>query len=163
VNNLLDQSRLIFIHGMFSSGQGFKAKLLREQFPDMLTPDFRGSLDERMADLETILADKKGWTIVGSSLGGLMGAIFTCAHPEQVCKLILLAPALIWPDFAQEPPGPVEVPTVIYHGTQDNLIPLEKLRSIAEQIFNKLTFHAVEDDHRLEKTALEIDWKELLR
>ena len=32
--------RMIFLHGKESSGQGFKARLLRGIFPDILTPDF---------------------------------------------------------------------------------------------------------------------------
>lgn len=162
-NQSFDTSRLIFIHGMFSSSQGFKAKLLRELFPGMLTPDFRGALAERMEVLETILEGKQDWMIIGSSLGGLMGTMFTCTHPVQVRRLILLAPALTWPGFAQNPPAPVDVPAVIYHGTQDNLIPLEMLRPLAAQIFTNLTFHAVDDDHRLEKTVQEIHWNALLQ
>lgn len=159
-----DPTRLVFIHGMESSSQGFKAKMLRELFPGMLIPDFRGSLDERMQSLETILAGKSGWTIVGSSLGGLMGTLFTCtpSHAGQVRRLILLAPALIWPDFAQNPPDAVDVPTVIYHGTKDDLIPLDTLLPIARRVFTNLVFHAVDDDHRLEKTVQEIDWEALL-
>jgi pimeloyl-ACP methyl ester carboxylesterase len=165
MNYSFDPTRLIFIHGMESSSQGFKAKMLRERFPDMLIPDFRGSLEERMQSLDSILARNSGWTIIGSSLGGLMGAIFTCApsNAGQVRKLILLAPALIWPDFAQNPPDPVYVPTVIYHGTRDDLIPLELLQPLAERVFTNLTFNSVDDDHRLGKTVQAIDWDELLQ
>jgi pimeloyl-ACP methyl ester carboxylesterase len=155
-------SRLIFIHGLLSSGQGFKANLLREMFPAMLSPDFDGSLEDRMARLVSILGDQAGWTIVGSSLGGLMGALFTCQHPDRVHQLILLAPALIWPDFAQAPPSPVSVPTVIYHGRQDELVPLDLVRPLAEQVFLNLTFHAVDDDHGLKATVQAIDWRALV-
>ena len=114
---MVDTKRLIFIHGMVSSGQGFKARLLRRQFPHILAPDFDGSLEERMAQLLPILGDQPDWTIIGSSFGGLMGALFTCQHPGQVRKLILLAPALIWPDFANALPPPVPVPTAIAEAT----------------------------------------------
>jgi len=150
--------RLIFIHGLISSGQSFKANLLRGVFPGMLTPDFEGTLEERMAQLKAVLGDRSGWTIIGSSFGGLMGATFTCQHPGQVDKLILLAPALIWPDFAQSPPPPVSVPTVVYHGTRDEIIPLELVRPLAERVFTDLTFHAVDDDHGLKATVKAIDW-----
>jgi pimeloyl-ACP methyl ester carboxylesterase len=152
---------LIFIHGLISSGQSFKANLLRGTFPDILTPDFEGSLQERMAQLESILADQSGWVIIGSSFGGLMGALFTCQHPDQVKKLILLAPALIWPEFAQAPPPPVSVPTVVYHGLRDNIIPLDLVRPLAERAFTHLTFHAVDDDHGLKATVQAIDWRAL--
>jgi pimeloyl-ACP methyl ester carboxylesterase len=155
-------ARLIFIHGLMGSSQGVKATLLQRLFPGMLIPDFVGSLDERMAQLETLLSGKKDWQIIGSSLGGLMAALFATSHPELVAKLILLAPALIWPDFAQNPPDPVSIPTVIYHGTQDDLIPLAQLKLLAEKVFLNLTFHVVDDDHGLFKTAHKIDWKEAL-
>jgi pimeloyl-ACP methyl ester carboxylesterase len=154
--------RLIFIHGLLSSGQGFKANLLREIFPALLSPDFDGSLEDRMARLGSILGDRSGWTVIGSSLGGLIGAMFTCQHPDRVDQLILLAPALIWPDFAQAPPAPVSVPTVIYHGRQDDLVPLDLVRPPAEQVFLNLTFHAVDDDHGLKKTVQAIDWRALV-
>ena len=154
--------RLIFIHGLISSSQSFKANLLRGVFPGMLTPDFEGTLEERMAQLKAVLGDRSGWTIIGSSFGGLMGATFTCQHPGQVDKLILLAPALIWPDFAQSPPPPVSVPTVVYHGTRDEIIPLELVRPLAERVFTDLTFHAVDDDHGLKATVKAIDWRGLV-
>jgi pimeloyl-ACP methyl ester carboxylesterase len=153
---------IIFIHGLVSSGQSFKANLLREHFPAILTPDFDGTLEERMARLIPLLSGQSGWTIVGSSFGGLMGALFTCHHPEQVSKLVLLAPALIWPDFAQSPPPPVPVPTVVYHGRRDTLIPLELVRPLAEQVFLDLVFHEVDDDHSLHTTVQAIDWPALV-
>ncbi|PIZ26267.1 MAG: alpha/beta hydrolase, partial [Chloroflexi bacterium CG_4_10_14_0_8_um_filter_57_5] len=47
--------------------------------------------------LEAILGAQTGWTIIGSSLGGLMAALFATQAPGQVRKLALLAPALILP------------------------------------------------------------------
>ena len=160
--NEFSPDRLVFIHGLMGSSQGVKATLLRSQFPEMLIPDFPGSLEERLDRLESHLGDERGWTIVGSSLGGLMGAIYTTRHPDQVRKLVLLAPALVWPDFAQNLPEPVDVPTVVFHGTQDDLIPLDAVRPLAEQVFRTLNFHVVEDDHGLYKTAHAMDWAEVL-
>lgn len=159
---MVERKRLIFIHGLEGSSQGVKAQLLRGIFPEILTPDVRGSLEERMARLEQIVGEAQGWTMIGSSFGGLMGAMFTCQHPEQVDRLILLAPALVWPDFAADPPGPVDVPTVVYHGTRDEVVPLEPVRALAEQAFSNLTFHAVDDDHGLYKTVHELDWRDLV-
>ncbi len=155
-------NKLIFIHGLEGSSQGIKATLLRSIFPQILTPDFPGSLEERMAALNAIMGDKPGWTIIASSFGGLMGALFACRHPDQVTKLILLAPALIWPDFATHPPEPVSVPTVIYHGERDEIVPLEPIQRLAEQVFTNLTFNVVDDDHGLYKTVHAIDWRELV-
>jgi pimeloyl-ACP methyl ester carboxylesterase len=159
---MIDSTRLIFIHGLEGTSHGVKALLLKELFSGILTPDFRGSLDERMALLTSILGEEIGWTIVGSSFGGLMGALFTCQHPQQVSKLVLLAPALIWPDFANALPKPVDVPTIVYHGSRDELVPLLQTRKLAEQVFRKLTYNVVDDDHGLYRTVHEIDWKDIL-
>ncbi len=153
---------LIFLHGLEGSSQGVKATLLRERFAGILTPDFRGSLDERMGALLDLLEEKMGWTMIGSSFGGLMAALFACQHPGQVEKMILFAPALIWPDFAANPPDPIEVPTIIYHGTQDKIVPIEPTRQLAETVFSNLDFRAVDDDHGLYHTVHEIDWGELV-
>lgn len=159
---MIDPQRTIFLHGLEGSSQGIKATLLRQLFPGLLAPDFSGSLHERMTALDTILGEERGWTIIGSSFGGLMGAIFTCQHPQQVKKLILLAAALPWPDFASQLPDPVSVPVVMFHGSQDQIVPLEPTRRLAEQVFQNLTFHAVDDDHGLYKTVHSLNWHELL-
>lgn len=159
---MFDPSHLIFLHGLEGTSQGTKATLLRSLFPEMLIPDFRGSLEERMAALYPILGDQEVWTLIGSSFGGLMAAIFACQRPAQVRKLILLAPALILPDFAASPPAPVDVPTVIYHGRQDQIVPLEPTRRLAQQVFRNLIFNEVDDEHGLYKTVFEIDWPGLL-
>lgn len=159
---MIDASRLIFIHGSDSNSQTYKATILRSLFPGMVTPDFTGSLSERMAQLEAILGDQTGWTIIGSSLGGLMAALFTTQAPGQVRKLVLLAPALTLPEFAGHLPDPVPVPTIVVHGTRDELLPLEAGRSLAEKVFTNLTYLVVNDDHRLHKTAEQMDWQTLL-
>ena len=159
----MSEPPLIFIHGMMSSSQGFKAVMLRGLFPAILTPDFSGSLEERMAQLLPILTDRSGWVIIGSSMGGLMGSLFAYQHPERVKKLILLAPALAWPGFADRSSAPISVPTVVYHGRGDTVVPLESVRAVCERVFTDLTFHTVDDDHRLHETAQAIDWPSLVR
>jgi pimeloyl-ACP methyl ester carboxylesterase len=154
--------RLIFIHGLEGTSQGEKARLLRGIFPDILTPDFTGLLERRLESLRSILGDEIGWRMIGSSFGGLMAAIFACEQPAQVEQLILLAPALLWPDFAASPPAPVDVPVIIYHGTQDAIIPLQPTRELAQKIFRNLDFRTVDDDHGLYKTVHAIDWKALV-
>ncbi len=156
------KKRRIFIHGLEGSSQGVKARRLRDLFPDILTPDFEGSLNERMSQLAEILGDSRGWWIIGSSFGGLMAAIYTCLHPSQVDKLILLAPALIWPDFASSLPDPVSVPVVVYHGSRDEIISLSSVRDLSEKVFLNLDFRVVDDDHGLYKTVHSIDWHDLL-
>jgi predicted esterase len=159
----MDTRRLIYLHGSESDSNSGKARLFREWFPGMLTPDFTGSFAERMTQLHTILADKMDWTLIGSSYGGLMGTIFTLDHETQVRKLILLAPALTLDPLASlSNPQPVSVPTSLIHGTLDTVVPLEPVRVIAQKLFTNLTYYIVEDNHRLQKSVHELDWKTIL-
>ena len=92
-----------------------------------------------------------------------MGAIFTCEHPERVRKLVLLAPALMLPEFSPFlTREPVSVPTTIIHGTGDTVVPLEEVREIAQKVFTNLTYEIVDDDHRLHIATDTLDWKALL-
>jgi len=160
---MIDNSRIIYLHGLESSSQSGKARQFAAKFPGMVTPDFTGSLDERMTQLIPILADKTGWTIIGSSFGGLMGTVFTCKHPTQVRKLILLAPALLREHFASHLDlEPVSVPTVIVHGTEDDIVPLEPVRALAERLFTNLKHIVVDDGHRLQKVFGELNWEEII-
>lgn len=162
MSDLFDPSHLIFLHGLEGTSQGAKATLLRGLFPAMRIPDFRGTLEQRMAVLYPILGDEQVWTIIGSSFGGLMAAIFACQRPAQVRKLVLMAPALILPQFAASHPAPVDLPTIVYHGRQDQVVPLEPTRHLAQQYFRSLTFNEVDDEHGLYITANAIDWPALL-
>lgn len=175
----MDNSKLIYLHGSDSSSQSGKARQFAQLFLGMVTPDFTGSFDERMEQLHSILSDKKEWTIIGSSYGGLMGTVFTCEHPTQVRKLVLLAPALLRdPSGAFHDPmigehlaylkkaeyklQTVSVPTIVVHGTQDDIVPLESVRKIAQTLFSNLTYQVVNDGHRLQKAFEELNWKEIL-
>ena len=159
----MDTRRLIYLHGSDSNSNSGKARLFREWFPGMLTPDFTGSFAERMTQLYSILSDQTGWTLIGSSYGGLMGTIFTLEHATQVRKLILLAPALTLDPLASLPnPQLVSIPTHLIHGTLDTVVPLEPVRAVAQKLFTDLTIHIVEDDHRLGKSVHELDWETIL-
>jgi pimeloyl-ACP methyl ester carboxylesterase len=158
----MDNSRLIFIHGSDSSSQTYKAGVLRALFPGMIAPDFSGPLGVRLAQLEAVTRDLPGWTLIGSSLGGLMAALFAARHPDQVRKLVLLAPALHLPEFSRHLPKPIPVPAVLVQGRNDDVIPIETVRQLAKRIFPKLTYLLVDDDHRLHHTADTLDWKKLL-
>jgi len=175
----MDYSRIIYIHGSDSSSQSGKARQFAEKFPGMVTPDFSGSFDERMKQLKQILGRKRNWTIIGSSYGGLMATIFASEHPSQVLKLILLAPALlldakdIFIDPVAEKPlklsaksrkgfNPIAAPTLVIHGTADDVVPLEPVRRIVEKLFTNYEYIVVDDGHRLQKTFGELNWEEIL-
>ncbi len=158
----IDHSRIIYLHGSESNSRSGKAQQFAARFPGMLTPDFTGTFEERMKQLDAILKKEKDWTIIGSSFGGLMGAVFALDHPEQVRKLVLLAPALNLDEFAARQLKPVSVPTVIVHGTEDDVVPLKPVRALAEKVFTNLTYFIVDDGHRLHKAFEELEWEKIL-
>ena len=153
----------IFIHGLDSSNQGTKSVFFREKYPDMVIPYFTGTLDERMKSLRSVLSQKTGIILVGSSFGGLMATIFAMENDEErVERMILLAPAINLVEFADYRAKTVSVPAWIYHGRYDEVIPLNEVEKVAKSVFRELSFHVVEDDHNLHKTFRTLDWNLLL-
>lgn len=152
----------IFIHGLDSSRQGTKAVFFREKYPEMIIEDFVGTLRDKMNKLENLLAEKRELIITGSSYGGLMAALYAFDHPELIRKLILLAPALTLPEFSPDHGLMLRKPVLIYHGSQDELIPGQELELIARRHFSNLDFNLMDDDHSLHQSFRNLPWDSLL-
>jgi len=152
----------IFIHGQESSSQGTKGLFFRDLFPEMIIPDFVGNVSARISKLNKILLDKRGIVMIGSSLGGLMAALYTFQNQDRIKKLILLAPALNLPELNPYLSEKLTLPVYVFHGKEDELIPPKLIQNIAKKVFKNLTFTVVDDDHRLSRTFTSIDWPELL-
>ena len=151
-----------FIHGLESSSQGTKGVFFRERYPEMIIEDYFGSFSQRMEKLEEFLAGKDHLILVGSSFGGLMAAVYACLHEERVKKLILLAPALHSELYQPYLRKKLTMPITIFHGRQDQVVPLEKVWAVSEQLFMNLKFKVVEDDHFLHNTFPTLEWDILL-
>lgn len=152
----------IFIHGLESSNKGTKSVFFREKFPSMIIPTFVGTLPERLSKLDGVLSGKSDIRIVGSSFGGLMGALFAMENENRVKNLILLAPAIHMIQHAPVKPRKISIPVSIYHGTEDQVIPLEDVENVTGDYFTNLKFHKVQDDHFLHRTFKTLDWETLL-
>jgi pimeloyl-ACP methyl ester carboxylesterase len=152
----------IFIHGLESSSQGTKSVFFRDRYPDMVIEDYVGSFSQRMEKLEGLLVGKDQLILIGSSYGGLMAAVYACLHEDQVKKIVLLAPAIHSELFHPYRKKKLFMPVIIFHGQQDEVVPLEPVRAIAEQVFMNRQFKAVEDDHFLHSTFSNLNWDELL-
>ncbi|MCK4284866.1 MAG: hypothetical protein KAX18_01635 [Candidatus Lokiarchaeota archaeon] len=162
---------IIFVHGLESSGKGFKGKFLKRVFPDILTPDFKKSdenipmyelLEYRMAELNVILNSKKPWVIIGSSFGGLMGSLYTLQNPNNVCQLILLAPFIVSRKLKPYMYKPIDVPVKVYHGKNDRIVSYKTARERAQYFFTNLEYNIVDDDHRLHSTVKSLNWQNLI-
>ena len=157
------QQTRVFIHGLESSGRGTKGTFFSERYPDMIIEDYYGSFPQRMEKLEETLAGRNNLILVGSSFGGLMAAVYACLHEERVNKLVFLAPALHLEYFDPYREKKLQIPVTIYHGLQDEVVPLEDVRETAEKLYLNHIFHAVDDDHSLHKTFSSLDWDSLLK
>lgn len=155
-------SARIFIHGLDSSNKGTKAVYFRDRYPDMIVPHFTGALEQRMQALAEILGPEHDILIVGSSFGGLMATLYAREHPDHIRRMILLAPALNLLAPLGDPAPAVSCPVLIYHGTEDRVIPLTEVEALAPRLFGDLAFHRVEDDHFLHRTFPRLDWDRLL-
>jgi len=151
----------IFLHGLDSSGSGTKGTFFSSRFPDMLRPDFDGSLQERMVRLDSIVSGRSELIIAGSSFGGLMAACLSINQPERLRRLILLAPALNFHEY-QIPDQKVHVETILIIGKNDDVTPPRLVIPTAENTFSNLQITVADDDHLLHNTFGELDWNSLL-
>lgn len=93
------------LHGFASSPRSRKNTALAPAFearghvllrPDLNQPSFGMlSFAAMLAELDRLDAREGSprWSIVGSSLGGYVAALWAAAHPERVERLVLLCPA----------------------------------------------------------------------
>jgi pimeloyl-ACP methyl ester carboxylesterase len=123
--------------------------------------DYQGSLEERLAQLESEVAGQNNLILVGSSFGGLMAACFAINHPHRVRRLVLLAPALNFGGY-HPPDTPLSVPTLLVMGQFDTVCPPDLVLPQASATFNALTVRIEDDDHMLHRTFPTLDWPHLL-
>lgn len=116
--------RFGYLHGFASSPATKKGLRLRALFeargvpfaiPDLNVPSYRrlslAAMLERLDRLDDEEGDEEGWALVGSSLGGWLGARWSELRPARVRRLLLLCPAFDlagrWP--ALLPKGAMEM------------------------------------------------------
>ncbi|MHA2397789.1 MAG: YqiA/YcfP family alpha/beta fold hydrolase [Promethearchaeota archaeon] len=162
---------VIFIHGLESSGHGFKGRLLKELIPQILTPDFEpfdpnvlmyDLLPKRMDQLNRILNSKNSLVLIGSSFGGLMASLFVFQNPKRVEKMILLAPLLVSRKLKPRNHPPMSVPVIVFHGKNDKIVKCKHTRERAKLLFTNLQYTIVDDDHSLHKTVKSLNWHKLI-
>jgi pimeloyl-ACP methyl ester carboxylesterase len=198
-------ARIVYLHGFASSPQSKKAAIFRERLEaqgfDVAAPDLNGDSFRNLtlSGMLRVVEEAAGTgplSLVGSSLGGYLAALYAARHRE-VEKLVLLAPAFgfarRWMEELGEPtvekwrnsgermvmnyasgreepigwglmedslhyedePAALQQ-TLIFHGVQDDVVPIGVSRSYA-RTRTSATLREVESDHSL-LSAIEEIW-----
>ncbi|RUO19530.1 alpha/beta fold hydrolase [Aliidiomarina haloalkalitolerans] len=141
-------SRLYFFHGLESGPHGQKYHLLKNEFPELESPDFQGmDLAQRLAKAEELTRDQRGLVLVGSSFGGLLAARLYCLYPERIKALVLLAPAVHTEEGDRVTELPSQQRVRVIHGMADEVVPYTKVVAFCKRFGVPLI--TVDDEHRL--------------
>jgi len=103
-------NRILYLHGFASGPSSGKAQYFRERLaaagasvdvPDLAEGDFENlNITRQLAVIERAAADESV-SLIGSSMGGYLAALYAARHPE-VSRVVLLAPAFSfarrWPE-----------------------------------------------------------------
>ena len=161
-NTLQSVSKTFFLHGLDSSSKGTKGQWFARHFPEVCIPDFQGDLATRLSALETLCYGCNNLTLVGSSFGGLMATCFAIHHPSRCHSLVLLAPALNFPEFLP-PQERIATPASLIIGSQDTVTPPDRVLPLAKKSFSQLQIFTYEDDHMLHNSFEQLDWQRFLQ
>lgn len=139
-----------FAHGKESGPWGTKitrlAEVARDNGYDVLSPDYSGTMDPaaRVAQLLNISPRAERLVLAGSSMGGYVSAM-ACDRLKPDA-LFLMAPALYFPGWDDEPSG-IPANCTVIHGLNDQIVPVERARRFAER--NRCELHLLDADHSL--------------
>ncbi|WP_293625314.1 YqiA/YcfP family alpha/beta fold hydrolase [Salinisphaera sp.] len=146
----MSEPRVVFAHGKESGPWGSKiqhlAAIARSQGFAVESLDYSDLMDAS-ARVERLLAHAPTGTplmLVGSSMGGYVAAMACEALAPDA--LLLMAPALYLEGY---PGDPSHCPddTVVIHGWDDDIVPLEGSYAFASA--RRAALHVVADGHRL--------------
>lgn len=148
---MTDSERLVcFLHGKESGPWGSKirhlAEIARARDWAVMSPDFQHTHDphERLSELLATPPRAERLVLCGSSLGGYVAAR---ACPELRPRgLFLMAPALYFPGFDEEPEA-CPRDTVVTHGWGDDIVPVDSALRFARA--RRAQLHVFDDGHRL--------------
>ena len=118
-----------FAHGKESGPWGTKithlAETARQRGFEVISPDYSHTHDPhaRVAQLKALAPQARCLVLVGSSMGAYVSAM--ACETLTPAALLLLAPALYFPGFDEEPTGIPRLCTVV-HGWDDDIVPVER-------------------------------------
>jgi len=140
-----------FAHGKESGPWGDKIRALadvaKQHGYQVESPDYSDLIDanKRAERLITLCTGKQVDVLVGSSMGGYVSAVTSAVLQPK--GLFLMAPAFFIPGYAIEEPQTGTVKTVIVHGWNDDIVPVENSIRFAQS--RKAELHLLDSGHRL--------------
>lgn len=142
---------VVFNHGKESGPWGLKitqlAQVARRGGYDVISPDYSHTHDPRARVsqlLQTVQPRARTLVLAGSSMGGYVAAMACAAL--QPAALFLMAPALYFEGFAEEPEGIPPLCSVV-HGWNDDIVPVERGLRFAQRHRSEL--HLLNSGHTL--------------
>ena len=139
-----------FAHGKESGPWGTKitrlAEVARARGFEVMSPDYSGTHDphERVQMLLDLAPSARSLVLVGSSMGGYVAA-HACAALKPAA-LFLMAPALYFPGWDEEPQGIPRLSCVV-HGWADDIVPVDRAQQFAQ--VNRSELHLLHSGHTL--------------
>ncbi|MFA5938767.1 MAG: YqiA/YcfP family alpha/beta fold hydrolase [Sinimarinibacterium sp.] len=139
-----------FAHGKESGPWGLKITRLADVAKrcgfDVVSPDYSHTPDPRarVHQLLELQPQAQRLVLVGSSMGGYVSAM-ACARLRPQA-LFLMAPALYFPGWDEEPEGVPALCSVV-HGWHDDIVPAERALRFAQRHHAEL--HVLDAEHTL--------------
>jgi len=147
---------LVWAHGLWGSPNGSKVTAVRESGIEVISPDFNEmELVDRVELLEKTI-QIGDVVLAGSSWGGLACALTAQKKPDKLKGLLLLAPALHYPEPPNDNPdkliAPDGIPVTIIHSKTDDIVPINASKDYVKRSGNNVNLIVVEDNHVLENS-----------
>jgi len=148
---MIARNLVCFAHGKESGPWGTKitrlAETARRRGFEVVSPDYSHTPDPRarLAQLcELRPQAQRALVLVGSSMGGWVSAM-ACADLRPNA-LLLVAPALYFTGFDDEPPAPPFLTRVV-HGWDDDVVPVSRAIRYAQK--HRAPLHLLDSGHTL--------------
>mgnify|MGYP006086418835 FL=1 len=147
---------LIWAHGLWGSPNGSKITAIRDSGIEVISHDFNDmELIDRVELLEKTM-EVGNVVLAGSSWGGLACALAAQRKSDKLKGLLLLAPALHYPEPPNNNPedlvAPKEVPVTIIHSIEDDIVPISASKNYIKRSGNNIKLIEVNDNHILENS-----------
>lgn len=146
----MSENLVVFAHGKESGPWGTKishlARTAQRRGFEVVSPDYSHTHDPRarVAQLLQLRPAAKHLVLAGSSMGGYVSAM--ACERLQPQALFLMAPALYFPGWDEEPAGIPRRCTVV-HGWHDDVVPLAQAQRFAQK--NAAALHVLDSNHNL--------------